>query len=89
MGMKSAFSSGLADFSGIDGVKDLYISRVIHKTYINLDEKGTEAAAVTAVEIGNSLSIDSLPHVTEYFVVDRPFIYAITEKSTGAVIIYV
>jgi serine protease inhibitor len=81
MGMVSAFDD--ADFSGIDGAFDLFITRVIHKTYINLDEEGTEAAAVTAVEIGKT-SVG--PDDEKYFIANRPFVYAIIEKSTGAIL---
>ncbi len=83
IGMISAFDSNNADFSGIDSLRDLYISRVIHKTYISLDEEGTEAAAVTAVEVKPTCVG---PDGTKYFIANKPFIYAITEKSTGAVL---
>ncbi|MBE0411737.1 MAG: serpin family protein, partial [Anaerolineales bacterium] len=49
MGMPAAFEPGLADFSGMDGSRDLYIDEVIHKAYVGVDEEGTEAAAATAV----------------------------------------
>ena len=49
MGMPSAFSPGSADFSGITGMDDIYISNIIHKTFIEVAEEGTEAAAATAV----------------------------------------
>ncbi len=86
MGMVSAFDPyGSADFSRIDGKRDLFISNVIHKTYIELDEEGTEAAAVTSIGIVTSCypcSSDTTP----YFIANRPFIFAITEQSTGAVL---
>ena len=83
LGMVKAFED--ADFSKIDGNRDLFISRVIHKTYIDLNEEGTEAAAVTAVEISKTTAggdSDTPP----FFIANRPFVYAITEKSTGAVL---
>jgi len=80
MGLGNAFS-GQADFSGISTDYDLYISRVIHKTFIDVNEKGTEAAAVTVVEIRYT----SVPEKTR-FIADRPFIYAISEKNTGALL---
>lgn len=82
MGMESAFAFN-ADFSRMDGYTDLCISRVIHKTYIDLDEEGTEAAAVTAVEIVEKVSD---PNFQNLFIANKPFVYAITEKSTGAVL---
>jgi serine protease inhibitor len=84
MGMVSAF--GNADFSGIDGYYDLYISRVIHKTFIDLNEEGTEAAAVTAVEIGELSAAPVNDDKVKYLIANKPFAFAITEKSTGAIL---
>jgi serpin B len=84
MGMKQAFVGKVADFSGISGAKDLYIGFVIHKTYIDVNENGTEAAAVTAVGMVNT-SI-GVPDTKKYFTVNRPFLFAITEKTTGAIL---
>ena len=82
MGMPSAFDNKTADFSnmvsGIDG--HTYISRVIHKTHIDVDEGGTKAAAVTAVEA----AADSLPILPEKEVVfNRPFVYFIIDTETN------
>ena len=71
MGMKDAFIPGIADFSGMDGTHDLYISAVQHKAFIEVDETGTEAAAATAVVVGiESMPIDEPLKVN----IDRPFI---------------
>jgi serpin B len=84
MGMEVAFD-GRADFSSmIQEPADLYISRVIHKTFIDVNEKGTEAAAVTAVEVGYT-SVGPGDQTIQ-FIVDQPFIYAITEKTSNAVV---
>lgn len=81
MGLGIAFS-GRADLSlMVEESSDLYISRVIHKTFIDVNEKGTEAAAVTVVEIRET----SAGPGTE-FVVDKPFIYIIREKTSGAIV---
>lgn len=86
LGMEDAFDPIKADFSGIDGAQDLFISRVIHKTYIDLSEVGTEAAAVTAIEFKISATPDQTEPKTQWFVANRPFVYAIVEKSTGVVL---
>jgi len=83
MGMKQAFVPGLANFDEISKEGQLYISSVIHKTYIDVNESGTEAAAVTAVMISTG---ESGPDYRKHFVVDRPFLFAITEKTTGAIL---
>ena len=84
MGMNQAFVSNAADFSGISGGKDLYIGYVMHKTYIDVNENGTEAAAVTAV--GMFTTGMGEPDLRKYFTVNRPFLFAITEKTTGAIL---
>lgn len=83
LGMGVAFDPDHADFTRINSNGGLYISRVLHKTYIATDEEGTEAAAVTAVEVG----VTSVgPGQTYYFTIDRPFVYFIQEKSTGTIL---
>jgi serpin B len=81
LGMTSAFSPGLADFSGMDGTRDLYISNVIHKAFISVAEKGTEAAAATAVVIKRSSAPMGL-NVSA----DRPFLYFLRDEPTGAIL---
>jgi serpin B len=80
MGMGIAFGNG-ADFSRINPERDLFISSVRHKTYVKVDEAGTEAAAVTVVEIRES----SVPETFEMRV-DRPFLFAIREHHSGTVL---
>ncbi|MBN1465732.1 serpin family protein [candidate division KSB1 bacterium] len=82
MGMGIAFSDA-ADFSGINAEKRTSISDVIHKTFVDVYEEGTEAAAVTAVEI----SLTSVGPSQGFFMrVDRPFIFTIREKSSGTIL---
>jgi len=80
LGMPIAFSDD-ADFSGMTGKKDLYISNVIHQAYVGVDEEGTEAAAATAV-IMKELSV--MP--VNIFRADHPFIFIIQEKETGNIL---
>jgi len=82
MGMVSAFSSGLADFSGFTGQPDLFISEVLHKAFVKVDESGTEAAAATAVVMG----LTCVPAEPTEFVIDRPFIFLIRNRSTRTII---
>lgn len=87
MGMTQAFDRprGSADFDGIAPKKPddyLYISEVFHKTFIAVDEKGTEAAAATAVMMMAGSAMQQPPKPIEVHV-DRPFVFAIQEKSTG------
>jgi serpin B len=79
-----AFSDG-ADFSKIDPTRDLCISRVIHKTFVEVNEEGTEAAAVTVVEIIET-SFPGPEDGPVYFYVDHPFVFVIKERDTGAML---
>ncbi|MBN2458179.1 serpin family protein [Candidatus Woesearchaeota archaeon] len=81
MGMPTAFGFG-ADFSGMDGTHELYISSVIHQAYVKVDEKGTEAAAATAVSFGATSAI-KMPKI---FRADHPFIFIIQQKKTGNIL---
>jgi serine protease inhibitor len=81
LGMKIAFSSG-ADFSGISPEgKNLYISAVQQKTFVEVNEEGTEAAAATSVMVAAKAAE---PHPLREFRVDRPFFCAIVDDTTGA-----
>jgi len=79
LGMKKAF--GDADFSGMNGTKNLYISAVLHKAFVEVNEEGTEAAAATAVVI-------SLKSARRYpsFRADHPFLFLIRDKATGSIL---
>jgi serpin B len=79
--MPTAFS-GDADFSGMTDEERLFISNVIHQANIDVDEAGTEAAAATAVV----LRPVSAPAVDLALTVDRPFVFALRDTRTGAVL---
>jgi len=81
MGMTIAFTPGKADFANITPDRNAYIYDVMHKTFIKVDEEGTEAAAATSVEI-RTKAVRVIPRV----VMDRPFFYAIRDESTGTVL---
>lgn len=80
MGMPDAFNPADADLSGIDGARDLYIGAVVHQAMIAVDEKGTEAAAATAVVINTTSA------ALNFLVVDRPFLFAIRDDATGSIL---
>jgi len=85
MGMPAAFEPYNADFSGMDGMRDLYISDVIHKAFIKVDEEGTEAAAATAVMMEmTSAEMDEPEPIL--LSIDRPFIYLIRDIRTGSIL---
>jgi serpin B len=83
MGMRAAFDPGLADFSGMDGARDLYIGDVLHKAFVAVDEAGTEAAAATVVIMKLTAM---LPESEIEFRVDRPFLFVIRDIPTGAIL---
>ncbi|HXY74176.1 MAG TPA: serpin family protein [Dehalococcoidales bacterium] len=82
LGMTDAFNPTAADFSGMDGKQDLFIQDVVHKAYISLDENGTEAAAATGV----IMSTTSMPTNEVHLTIDRPFLFAIRDISTGSIL---
>lgn len=82
MGMSDAFDINNADFSGMTGGKDLYISDVVHQAFIDVNEDGTEAAAATMV----SMAPTSMPGEAITLRLDRPFIYLIYNTQTNAVV---
>ena len=79
LGMPTAFSER-ADFSKITGKKDFSISTVIHQAFVEVDEKGTEAAATTAVMIFDSMG--------KIFRADHPFLFYILDKETGTILFF-
>jgi serpin B len=83
MGMKDAFRADAADFSGMTGRQDLYISAVVHKAFVDVNEEGTEAAAATGVATTLSARLDRRPKV---FRADHPFLFMIREKETGSIL---
>jgi serpin B len=81
LGMVDAFDETRADFSGLDGTRNLFISDVLHKGFVAIDEKGTEAAAATAVIV----NADSIPEPATLNV-NKPFMFFIRDVPTGAIL---
>src|SRR5262249_22753567 len=82
MGMPLPFS-GDADFSGMNGAHDLFISAVVHKARVDVDEQGTEAAAATGVAVGVKAVLPTEPPT---FRADHPFVFLIRHNPTGAIL---
>ena len=82
LGMGQALT-GEADFSGMTGGRDLFISDVIHKAFVAVDEAGTEAAAATAVVMRE---MAAAPEEPIELVIDRPFVFLIRDIQTGAIL---
>jgi len=83
LGMNIPFSSS-ADFSGITGAKDLFISDVVHKAFIDVNEEGTEAAAATAVVMTTSVNGGGSSRIV--FECNHPFMYLIYHKQTETIL---
>lgn len=79
LGMPAAFSPDEADFSGMDGQRDLWIDEVYRKAFVKVNEEGTEAAAAT----GNVVRVTAVPIPVQ---VDHPFIFLIRDRATGAIL---
>jgi len=82
LGMGEAFDADYADFSGMTDEEDLFITNVLQKATITVDEEGTEAAAATAVIMG----IKSAPTQPIELVIDRPFLFFIQHQPTGSIL---
>ncbi len=85
LGMNEAFSPQKADFSGMSDKGGLFISSVVHKSFLKVDEKGTEAAAATGV----SIAVTSMPSPSDQptrFMADHPFLFMIRQKDTGTIL---
>lgn len=82
LGMTDAFDPDRADFSGMSERNDLHISEVVHKAFVAVDEKGTEAAAATAVIVG----VTSAPVFDVILTIDRPFMFLIRDIPTGQIL---
>lgn len=81
MGMPAAFDAKRADFSGVNGRRDLFLSSVVHRAFVNVDEEGTEAAAATAVVMMGRDAVRAGEPVR--FRADRPFLVLIRDRATG------
>ncbi|MBI5273219.1 MAG: serpin family protein [Chlamydiia bacterium] len=83
LGMKQVFTPS-ADLSGIDGLSALYLSDVIHKSFLSFSESGVEAAAATAAVISATSGWMPIPHSP--FVIDRPFYFVLAERTTKTIL---
>ncbi len=81
LGMPAAFTDA-ADFSGMDGSKNLYIQTAVHKAFVEVNEEGTEAAAATGVAMG----LKSMAFDLSVFRADRPFLFFIEDYSSGLIL---
>lgn len=84
LGMTDAFDANKADFTGIATDKSLFIGAVLHKAFVAVDEKGTEAAAATAVEM--EYSSVRVPAKPIPFVADHPFLFLLRHEKTGTIL---
>lgn len=84
LGMPQAFRAGEADFSGMDGTRDLSITSVVHEGFVEVSEEGTEAAAATGVVVGvRSIARPDPPLEIK---ADRPFVWAVIDSETGSML---
>ena len=83
MGMSDPFGPQ-ADFSGMDGARDLFISTVVHKAFVEVNEEGTEAAAVTTVTMRAASLMEPLKPFE--MIVNRPFFFVIGDSATQSIL---
>jgi serpin B len=86
LGMRSAFVARVADFSGIDGGKEpLWIDHIAHKAYVDVNERGTEAAAATELVL-RTIGYAAEEKRPQVFWVDHPFLFLVRDRLTGAIV---
>ncbi len=85
MGMPLAFG-GKSDFSGMNGKQDLFVSAVLHKAFVEVNERGTEAAAATAVMMAAKCRGPSRKREPPVFRADHPFVFMIRDRRTRAIL---
>ena len=79
LGIKDIFEGGVADLSGMDGGRQLYLSEAVHKAFIEVNEEGTEAAAATGMMI-------QLMCMPPEFRANQPFLYLIRDNRSGTIL---
>ena len=85
MGMELDFDGNAADFSVMTGGRDLFISEVIHKAFVDVTEEGTEAAAATGVVMAPTAAPIQEPKEPPVFRADHPFVFMIRDNRNGAI----
>ena len=86
--MKDMFDSSKADFTNIDGTKDLYVSHVLQKAFIEANQKRSEAAAATLLITKAGSSMPSPPTSPIEFKADHPFLFFLRDKLTGMLLLH-
>jgi serpin B len=86
MGMASAFDPNTADFSGMTGGRDLFISKVVHKAFVDVNEEGTEAAAATGIVMMPTSALIEEPKEPPVFRADHPFLFMIRDNRNDAIL---
>jgi serpin B len=81
MGIRDAFSRDRADFSGMTGKRGFFLGSVVHRSFVTVNEVGTEAGAATAIETASGI-----PENVVDFAVDHPFLFLVADWKTGAVL---
>ena len=83
LGMVDAFSDQDTDFSGMTGRQDVVVSKVLHKSFVEVNEEGTEAAAATGIEIRTKTRL-----IPDSFHCDHPFLFFIKHNKTNNILFY-
>ena len=75
-----------ADFSKMNGQMDLFVSSAVHKAFVEVDEKGAEAAAATAIVVNGLTAIPEKPDKIVVFRADHPFVFLIQDNASGIIL---